>query len=232
MKLRIPALFIILQLLSIELFPAGLSGQEERNNSTTREKSPDVNRSCQGTIPGAKNRLVLTYGLGGGLSYISVRAPDPEDPIGLSYVKTNYLKPCISSNLRMGFAPTEKFFISWNARTNFFREVLYSESDKTEWLAGGGAGLGITFFPFRSGLPLYITGQFGYSNIFKGFGTDFNNFGTEIAAGAGYVFLNRFSTELCFQMGTSEKSYYYGSIRNPLIVNLTLNYIFWKPKKS
>jgi len=184
------------------------------------------------SLPGGMNRFVFSYGLGGGISFVTAKTYDPEDPWSNSRIRTNYLKPCFSSNLRIGYAPSEKFFICWNAKSNFFREILSSEPGNTEWLAGGGAGIGILFFPYGADLPLYMTGQFGYSNLFKGFQLDINNFGTEIGIGAGYVILNNFSVELSMQLGTSEKSYYDGSVRNPLIINFTLNYIFWKPKKT
>lgn len=184
------------------------------------------------SLPGGMNRFVFSYGLGGGISFATAKTYESEYPWINSQIRTNYLKPCFSSNLRIGYAPSDKFFICWNAKSNFFREVLSSEPGNTEWLAGGGAGIGILYFPFGADLPLYITGQFGYSNLFNGFKLDINNFGTEIGTGAGYVILNNFSAELSLQFGTSEKSYYNGSVRNPVILNFTLNYIFWKPKKT
>jgi hypothetical protein len=183
-------------------------------------------------IPGGRNRLVISYGAGGGLSFVALKNYQSDNPPYINESKENYVKPCFASNLKIGYAPSRKFFISWNARSNFFREVVDDDLNGSKWLTGGGAGLGVTFFPFKENFPVYFSGLFGYSNIFHGFELDINNFGTEIAFGAGYVFLNNFSTELSFQLGTSEKSYYYGSVYNPLIINLTINYIFWKPEKN
>ncbi len=183
-------------------------------------------------IPGGKNRLVISYGAGGGMSFITLKDYSSDNPPYNHESKENYVKPCISSNLKIGYAPSSKFFISWNARSNFFRNVVEDDIDDSEWLTGGGAGLGITYFPFKKKIPVYFSGLFGYSNIFHGFELDVNNFGTELAFGAGYVFHKNISTELSFQLGTSEKSYYYSSVYNPLIINLTINYIFWKPERK
>ncbi|GEM_PF-5196171 len=230
MKSRIFILIIIIQLQCMTGLSAAIADYNDSNpaGNDFQSQKESSNRS----LPGGMNRFVFSYGLGGGISFVSAKTYDPEDPWNNSRIRTTYLKPCFSSNLRIGYAPSEKFFICWNAKSNFFREILSSEPDNTEWLAGGGAGIGILFFPFGADLPLYITGQFGYSNLFKGFHLDINNFGTEIGAGAGYVILKNFSVELSLQLGTSEKSYYNGSVSNPLILNFTFNYIFWKLKKT
>lgn len=183
-------------------------------------------------IPGGKNRFVICFGTGGGVSFIKLKNYNQDNPPFTNGSEENYVKPCISSNLKIGFAPSKKFFVSWNARSNFFRNIVEDDFDGSKWLTGGGAGLGVTFFPFKENVPVYFNGLFGYSNIFHGFELDVNNFGTEIAFGAGCVFLKNISAELCFQLGTSEKSYYYGSVYNPLIINLTINYIFWKPERK
>ncbi len=122
-------------------------------------------------------------------------------------------------------APSEKYFICWNARTNFFR---FETDEENEWFAGGGAGFGVVFFPFKNHPSFYLNCLFGYSNLFHGFEYDVNNFGTEICFGTGSISVDRLSTELTLQMGTSEKSLYNGTLKNPIILNLTLNYIFWK----
>lgn len=197
-----------------------------------REISAVPDNNNKANIPGGKNRLVISYGIGGGICFIKLKDYNVDIPPYTNGSAENYAKPCLSSNLKIGFAPSENFFISWNARSNFFRNIVEDDFDDSEWLTGGGAGLGITYFPFKKTVPVYFSGLFGYSNIFHGFELDVNNFGTEIAFGAGYVFLKNISAELSFQLGTSEKSYYYGSVYNPLIINLTLNYIFWKPQRK
>lgn len=233
-KSRLIVLIIVLQVTS-----PGIAGTEtevsENPKNGIREFQSPGNEKTDGGLPGGKNRLVFSFGLGGGISYLRSKVYDHEYQWDDQGIKTSYVKPSVSSNLRIGFAPSDKFFISWNARANICREVMDSGFEESDWLTCGGAGLGITFFPSVSLSNLYFSGLIGYSNLYnlnKGFEFDVNSLGTEIGIGAGYVIFNRFSAELCIQLGTSEKSYYNGSLRNPLILNFTLNYIFWKPKKT
>lgn len=168
-----------------------------------------------------ENRFVFGIGAGGGLSLIKYTETD--DPYIEPGTGSLYLHPCFSTNFRIGFAPSDKFFICWNGRSSFFKGIESGNGEK-EFLVGGGAGLGISFFPTLGNDKIYFNGLFGYSNIFRGF-KDFNNFGTEIAVGAGYLFSSHLSTELTIQLGTSEKSSGAGLIKNPLVINFTVNYL-------
>lgn len=233
MKSRLLLIIIVLHI-TITAIAWADTGHPENSKTGILDFQIPGNEKTHETLPGGKNRLVFSFGLGGGISYLKSKIYDHEFQWDDHGIKSGYVKPSISSNMRIGFAPSDKFFICWNARANICREVLGSGFEESDWLTCGGAGLGITFFPSGSLSHLYFSGLIGYSNLYnlnKGLEFDVNSFGTEIGIGAGYVFVNRFSVELFVQAGSSEKSYYNGSLRNPLVLNLTLNYIFWKPKK-
>ncbi len=221
MKFSTAFLIIILQLI------AHGKAYSEITKAFTLEKKGNQNFTASGeiisgrSVPGDKNKFIISLGLGGGISLINYQ----------EYASTfgdNYLRPCFSSNFRIGYAPSDKFFVCWNARTNIFKHQTDTEYSENFWLAGGGAGLGATFFPFDNQPSLYLNCLFGYSNLFEGFKLDVNNFGTEIGFGVGYVLKNNISAECNFQLGTSDKSQHYGTLKNPVIFNLTVNYILWK----
>lgn len=220
-KLRIIILSVIFLLFCYWISYAEIPGPLTKEIKENKDISASLENKSSLSVPGAKNKFIFSFGLGGGVSLLSYQAYSSEN-------KDKYLNPCFSSNFRLGFAPSDKYFICWNARTNFFRQKSDEEYPKNDWLAGGGAGLGVTFFPFKNRPSLYLNCLFGYSNLFQGFDYDINNFGTEAGFGLGYVFMDHFSSELNLQLGTSERSHYDGTIRNPMIINFTLNYIFWK----
>ncbi len=170
-----------------------------------------------------KKSFFLSLGGGGGLSLL--KYSDGNDPYYQPEITGSYLRPCLSTNFRLGLKVSNRLIICWNGRTNFFKSVE-DATEKKEFLGGGGAGLGVLYFPGDEKRKIYINGLFGYSNIFKGL-SDINNFGTEILFGAGSMITNNISTELNIQFGTSEKSYGSHIIKNPLIINLTLNYLFY-----
>ena len=185
------------------------------NQETKRENS----------IQGAKNRFVFGFGVGGGLSLMKYHGYEG-DPTGFG--RKTGVEPCLSTNFRIGFAPSERFFICWNSRTNWFKPIINEPYSGSSYFIGGGAGIGVTFFPFPERKNIYLDVMFGYSNLGKGFKLDVNSFGTELAVGAGYCIMKRLSLELTLQAGSTDKGYYSGSIMNPAIFNFTINYIIWR----
>lgn len=174
-------------------------------------------------LPGKRNKFIFSIGAGPGLSILNIK-----DIFGNPENTRMNIYPCLSTNFRIGYAPSNKFFVCWNTRTNWFRSKAGNQSENYSWFSGGGSGLGISFFPFKNNPSFYFNGLFGYSQLGQDFDFDINNVGTEIVVGAGYIFSNHLSTELNFQAGTSKRSYYDSEISNPVIINLTVNYIFWK----
>lgn len=172
--------------------------------------------------------LVFGFGVGPGMSMVAYEGTIYDGPNYEKPVSEVHFHPCLSTNFRIGYAPSESFFICWNSRTNWFKSFAVSEYDETESLTGGGAGLGITFLPSRNMENIYVNGSWGYSNIFKSFNRDRNNFGTLLSLGVGYLMINHLGFEINFQVSSSDKYHYGGEITTPFFANFTFNYLLWK----
>jgi hypothetical protein len=174
-----------------------------------------------------RKKFVLGIGTGGGMSFISYSGEFLNvDTWDYEKQQDNFVYPCLSTSFRIGYAPSENFFICWNSRANWFkRPEVNSYDEENVALMGGGAGLGITFFPVKNAPNLFFNGLFGYSNLGDAFKQTGNNFGTQLTFGAGYEIIRHFTAELNFQFSTSQKYYFSGDFKNPLIINLTINYL-------
>jgi len=91
-----------------------------------------------------KKSFFLSLGGGGGLSLL--KYSDGNDPYYQPEITGSYLRPCLSTNFRLGLKVSNRLIICWNGRTNFFKSVE-DATEKKEFLGGGGAGLGVLYFP-------------------------------------------------------------------------------------
>ena len=172
-----------------------------------------------------RSKFIFGFGIGGGTTVITYKGEDYSVPGTVKNYNKTYLKPSISTNFRIGFAPSDRFFICWNSRPNWFTEPLIDEHDEKSTLMAGIAGLAITFYPSQIHQKLFINGLFGYSNLrdaFKGTG---NHFGTGIGLGIGYELKRYYTAELNFGFSSSEKYHSGGNFKNPLQINFTINYL-------
>ncbi len=178
--------------------------------------------------PQERSKFIFGIGAGGGLAVVPYKGEDYSSPWGVRTYTDVYLQPCFSTNFRIGFAPSDRFYICWNSRPNWFtRPVVneYDEYSEKSTLMGGLAGLSATFYPFRSAEKFFINTLFGYSNLGDAFKATGNHFGTGIGLGVGYEIKRYFTAELNAAISTSEKYYFGGDFRNPVQVNITLNYL-------
>ena len=172
-----------------------------------------------------RNKFIFGIGLGGGMSVVTYNGEDYSSPWTVTEYSKTYYKPCFSTSFRVGFAPSDRFFICWNSRPNWFAQPLIDEYDEESTQLAGMAGLSVSFYPFQTMPKIFINGLFGYSNLgdaFKGTG---NHFGTGLGLGIGYELKRYFTTELNFGISTSEKYHYGGDFKSPVLVNLTINYL-------
>ena len=172
-----------------------------------------------------RSRFIFGFGVGGGTTVITYKGEDYSVPGTVEKYNRTYIQPSISTNFRIGFAPSDRFFICWNSRPNWFAKPLTNEYDEKSTLMAGIAGLAITFYPSQIRPKLFVNGLCGYSNLgdaFKGTG---NHFGTGIGFGIGYELKRYFTAELNMGISTSEKYHSGGDFKNPLQVNFTINYL-------
>ncbi len=172
-----------------------------------------------------QNGLIFGFGLGGGINIVNYEKHD------YSYydeeISTELLaKPGLSTNLKIGYAPTERFYVYWNSRTNWFKEPVTYEYSEDDVYASGVGGIGFTYFPFKNALNFYTTFQVGYSNFVNFSNPTRNNLDSAFSLGCGYEVFPRINTELNIGYGASDKSDYSGYLKNPLHINLTINYLF------
>ncbi len=225
MNTRNAILIIILCLICQSLFPGEPPG---RHGNVPGKKGYRVVENMtyfnKRDLSARKRKLILGIGIGGGISILRYHGTDYIDPWIMQEVNEIHAHPCFSTNLRIGYAPSDKFYICCNARSNWFSNAPVSESDDEEMYAGGGVGFGVTFFPFRRLGNLYINSLFGYSNLFRASNRDKNHFGTILSLGAGYMFYEHFGGELNLLFSSSEKYIYGFYMENPLIINFTVSY--------
>ena len=177
--------------------------------------------SCQN-----RSRFIFGVGVGSGLTYITHEGYDYSDPWNMEEVTQTYLRHSLATNFRIGFAPADNFFICWNSRGHWFPRPMFDEYDEKTTFASGIAGLGVTFFPFRSQPKLYLNGLYGYSNLGEPMERTGNHFGTGLVFGAGYEFFRFFTAEFVIMVSTSEK-HESGEMKTPLLANLTLNFLYF-----
>jgi uncharacterized membrane protein len=174
-----------------------------------------------------KNKFVFSAGGGMGLAIIPHKTTEFDQNIFETYtVNKNYFLPGIASNIRLGYAPSERFFVCFNIRMTMMATPRFYLEYEKETIVEGTMGLGISFYPLRNNPNLFINTQYGFSDI--GRYTDSNydsHFGTGITAGIGYHVLRRLSVEIDLLIGNSEMHIGGGETWGPCMINLTANFI-------
>lgn len=227
MKITLLTLILLINLYGNNLFSNEISGNITVTGKTGEILNIDRKTFHINGFTREKNKIVFGIGAGGGIVHMIYQYIDFR-PQGMNEneIKETVIKPCFSTNFKLGYAPSDRFFICWNARTNWFRSSQFSEYAETILMAGGGAGLGISFYPFKEQEKIFFSGMFGYSNLFEAFNRDHNNFGTALSFGVGYNLFKYVTAEMNFILTNSEK-YSYGNYEKPKIINFTINFLYW-----
>ncbi len=174
-----------------------------------------------------KNKFVFTAGGGIGLAVIPYKGTvfDPGN-FELTTRKKSYFVPGEAANIRLGYAPSERYFVCFNIRMTMMQSPQFSEYYEKETLVEGIMGIGFSFYPLAQNRKFFLNFLYGFSDIGPYTETNYDShFNAGLSAGAGYHFIRRATVELDFLIGNSEMYIGGGDTWGPCMVNLTVNFI-------
>ncbi len=174
-----------------------------------------------------RNKLVFSAGGGLGLALIPYKGTD-FDPVNFELItkRKSYFVPGAATNIRLGYAPSERYFVCFNIRMTMLESPRFSEYYEKEILVEGIMGIGFSFYPLSENRNFFLNFLYGFSDIGPYTETSYDShFNAGLSAGAGYHFLRRATVELDFLIGNSEMYIGGGDTWGPCMVNLTLNFI-------
>ena len=137
---------------------------------------------------------------------------------GFGYTNWGTNHSGVFTNIKIGYAPTNRFAILWHSASTTFK------ANNGSWMMDGMAGGSIQIFlskqPGRGG---YVIGGAGYHNMgrFQDFPYGTNDLGFGIRGGFGYEFAKRWTVETLVQHG------FHKDQGNPTSLGVTVNWLFY-----